>query len=141
MTTLTIVHHFDFPLYISHDDVMIWQRSPHEWPFVRGNHRSSVDSIQKGSVIRIVDIFIVERLNKLLHKRRSAGDLRHYGAHVSSLWYMFNKSIDFQQHLGTMNCALLDRKCLKGLPINLSENYHILTWHQKELNQIDWKDC
>ena len=29
---------------VLHDDVMIWKRFPHHWPFVRGIHQSPVDS-------------------------------------------------------------------------------------------------
>ena len=33
-----------------HDDVAPWKRIPRYWPFVRGIHRSPVDSPHKGPV-------------------------------------------------------------------------------------------
>ena len=32
----------------SHDDVIKWKHFPRHWPFVRGTHRSPVDSPLKG---------------------------------------------------------------------------------------------
>ena len=48
------------------------------WPFVRGIHRSSVDSSQKG---RNFDVFFDQRLNKRLSKNGDTGDLRRHRAH------------------------------------------------------------
>ena len=53
-----------------HDDVMIWKCFPHYWPFVRGIHRSLVDSPHKGPVIWGFE-FICSYLNMLLNKQSS----------------------------------------------------------------------
>ena len=37
---------------IDHNDVIIWKICPHYWPFVRGIHRSPVDSPRKGPIIQ-----------------------------------------------------------------------------------------
>ena len=54
--------------FSSHDDVMAWKRLPHYWPFVRGIHRSPVDSHHEGSVIGSVDVFSV--VSKVLYTDR-----------------------------------------------------------------------
>ena len=55
-------------------DVMAWTHIPHYWPFVRGIHRSSMDSHQhdkKGPVMRSFDIFRFISLSKPLGKKSS----------------------------------------------------------------------
>ena len=37
-----------FPVSYYHDDVIKWKHFPFYWPFVRGIHRSPVNSLQKG---------------------------------------------------------------------------------------------
>ena len=49
----------------THDGVMILKGSPHYWPFVRGIHRSSVDSPHKGPVMRSFDVPYEVSQNKL----------------------------------------------------------------------------
>ena len=49
-----------------HDDVIKWKRFPRNWPFVRGIHRSPVNSPQKRPVTRSFDVFFDLRLNKRL---------------------------------------------------------------------------
>ena len=59
-------------------------RIPYYWHFMRGIHRSPVDSPYEGSVMRSFNIFfVVVNLNKLLKKSRVAGDLRN---HVISIF-------------------------------------------------------
>ena len=40
---------------VTHHDVMAWKCFPHYWPFVRGIHRSPVDSPHKGPVMERFD--------------------------------------------------------------------------------------
>ena len=46
--TLTATYHHFHLLKYSHDDVIKRKPFPRHWPFVRGIHRSPVDSLQKG---------------------------------------------------------------------------------------------
>ena len=39
---------FCLGLYVTHDDVIKWKHFPRNWPFVRGIHRSPVNSPHKG---------------------------------------------------------------------------------------------
>ena len=51
-----------------HDDVMNWKHFPRYWPFVRGIHRSPMNSPQR-PVTRNFDVFFDLRLNKRLSKQ------------------------------------------------------------------------
>ena len=66
---------------ICHDDVIKWKHLPRYWPFVRGIHRSPVNSPPKGQwrgalMFSLICVWI----NGWVHSRE-AGDLRRYGAH------------------------------------------------------------
>ena len=54
--------------FCEHYDVMTWKRFPRNWPFVRGMHRSLVDSPHKGPVMWGFDVYFAVSLNKLLNK-------------------------------------------------------------------------
>ena len=64
-----------------HDDVIKWKHFPRYWPFVRGIHRSPVNSPHKGQwcgalMFSLICVWINGWLNN-----REAGDLRRYRAH------------------------------------------------------------
>ena len=64
-----------------HDDVIKWKHFPRNWPFVRGIHRSSVNSPHKGQwrgalMFSLICVWINGWVNN-----REAGDLRRYRAH------------------------------------------------------------
>ena len=70
-----------FGLGTHHDDVIKWKHFPRNWPFVRGIHRSPVNSLHKGQwrgalVFSLICVWINDWVNK-----REAGDLRRYRAH------------------------------------------------------------
>ena len=54
---------------ITHDDVINWKHFPRYWPFVRGIHRSPVNSPEKGQWHRALMFFFYVRLNKWLSKQ------------------------------------------------------------------------
>ena len=65
----------------SHDDVIKWTHFPRYCPFVRGIHRSSVNSPHKGQcrgtlMFSLICVWINGWVNN-----REAGDLRRYHAH------------------------------------------------------------
>ena len=53
----------------THDDVMKWKHFPRYWPFVRGIHRSPVNSPAQRPVTRSFSLFFELRLNKRLSKQ------------------------------------------------------------------------
>ena len=64
-----------------HDDVIKWKYFPRNWPFVRGIHRSLVNSPHKGQwhgalMLSLICIWINDLVNN-----GEAGDLRRYPAH------------------------------------------------------------
>ena len=71
-----------------HDDVIKWKHLPRYWPFVRGIHRSPVNSPHKGQwrgalMFSLICVWINSWINN-----RKAGDLRRYRAHydVTVMW-------------------------------------------------------
>ena len=64
-----------------HDDVIKWKHFPRYWPFVRGIHRSPVNSTHKGQWRgALMFTLICARINGWVNNRE-AGDLRRYRAH------------------------------------------------------------
>ena len=64
-----------------HDDVIKWKHFPRYWPFVRGIHRSPVNSPHKGQwrgalMFSLICVWIICWVNNL-----ETGHLRRYGAH------------------------------------------------------------
>ena len=67
--------------YWWHDDVIKWKHFPRNWPFVRGIHRSPVNSPHRGQwrgalMFSLIYVWINDWVNN-----REAGDLRRYRAH------------------------------------------------------------
>ena len=64
-----------------HDDVIKWKHFPRYWPFVRGIHRSPVNSPHKGQWRgALVFSFICVWINGWVNNRK-VGDLRRYRGH------------------------------------------------------------
>ena len=64
-----------------HDDVIKWKHFPRNWPFVRGIHRSPMNSPHKGQwrgalMFSLICVWINGWVNN-----REAGDLRRYRGH------------------------------------------------------------
>ena len=68
----------DIPINDCHDDVIKWKHFPRNWPFVRGMHRSPVNSPHKGQWRgALMFTLICTRINGWVNTRE-AGDLRRY---------------------------------------------------------------
>ena len=64
-----------------HDDVIKWKHFPRYWPFVRGIHRSTVNSPHKGQWRgALMFSLMCARINSWVNNRE-AGDLRRYRRH------------------------------------------------------------
>ena len=82
---------------VIHDDVIKWKHFPRYWPFVRGIHRSPVNSPHKSQwrgtlMFSLICVWINVGVNN-----REAGDLRRYRAHydVSVMrWWYCNGIVD-----------------------------------------------
>ena len=67
--------------YFMRDDVIKWKHVPCNWPFVRGNPRSPVDSLHTGQWTgALMFSFLWARTNGWANNR-DAGDLRRHRAH------------------------------------------------------------
>ena len=70
---------------LHHDDVIKWKRFPRYWPFVRGIHRSPVNSLHKGQwrgalMFSLICAWINRWINNC-----EAGDLRRHCAHYDAI--------------------------------------------------------
>ena len=97
----------------SHDDVIKWKQFPRYWPFVRGIHRSPVNSPHKGQLRgALMFSFTCVWMNGLVNNRK-AGDLRRYRAHydvilmqaltlVEYIWWFWRQKQVYQARVS--NC-------------------------------------
>ena len=67
--------------YVYHGDVIKWKHFPRYWPFVRGIHRSPVNSPHKGQWSGALMFSLIFVLIYVWVNNREAGDLRRYCAH------------------------------------------------------------
>ena len=65
----------------NHDDVIKWKHFPRYWSFVRGIHRSPVNSLHKGQWRRALMFSLIHAWTNGWANHRGAGDLRRYSAH------------------------------------------------------------
>ena len=82
-----------------HDDVIKWKHFPRYWPFVRGIHRSTVNSPHKGQWRgALMFSLMCARINSWVNNRE-AGDLRRYRCHydviVTDLWHFHPVIVEY----------------------------------------------
>ena len=65
----------------NHNDVIKWKHIPRYWPFVRGIHRSAVNSPHKGQCRGALMFSLICAWTNCWVNNRDAGDLRRYRAH------------------------------------------------------------
>ena len=87
------------PLY--HDVVIRWKHFPSYWPFVRGIHRSSVNSSHKGQwcgalMFSLICVWINGWVNNC-----EAGDLRCHRAYYDIIVIMMAATIHLVHHVNT----------------------------------------
>ena len=68
-------------MYLVHDDVIKWKHFPRYWPFVRGIHRSTVNSPHKGQWRGALMFSLICAWINCWVNNREAGDLRCHRAH------------------------------------------------------------
>ena len=73
---------------LNHNDVIKWKHFPRYWPFVRGIHRSPVNSPHKGQWRGALKFSLIcARINGWVNNRE-AGDLRCHQAHCDVIVMM-----------------------------------------------------
>ena len=84
-----------------HDDVIQWKHFPRYWPFVRGIHRSPVNSPHKGQWRgALMFSLICARINGWVNNRE-AGDLRHHRTHYNVTVMLFLQKVTCKCHIST----------------------------------------
>ena len=68
-------------MLVRHDDVIKWKHFPRYWPFVRGIHRSQVNSPHKGQWRKALMFSLICAWINGWVKNSEAGDLRRHRAH------------------------------------------------------------
>ena len=96
---------------IAHYDVMKWKHCPRYWPFVRGIHRSPVNSPHKGQwrgalMISLICAWIKDWLNN-----GEAGDSRSYSAHYDVTVMWINVEYQFVRFICIHSRAISQRVC------------------------------
>ena len=101
-----------------YDDLIKWKRFPCYWPFVRGIHRSPVNSPHKGQwhgplIFSLICAWINYWVNN-----REAGDLRHHRAHYDVNVMPFSMTMSSHEHAFHITSLLSEGKPLVtgGLP-------------------------
>ena len=87
----------------SHDDVIKWKHFPRYWPFVRGIHRSPVNSPQKGQCRGALMFLSSAPWINVWVNNRAAGDLRRHRTHYDVIVMLFCAwviilSLDFKDY-------------------------------------------
>ena len=76
-----VIHILEIIISVLHDDVIKWKHFPRYWPFVRGKHRSPVNSPHKGQWRGALMLSLIcDWINGWVNNRE-AGNLRHHRAH------------------------------------------------------------
>ena len=74
----------------THDDVIKWKHFPRYWTFVRGIHRSAVNSIHKGQWRGAFMFSLICARIKGWVNNGEAGDLRRYRVHYDVIVMSFD---------------------------------------------------
>ena len=85
--------------YHQDDDVVKWKHFPRYWPFVRGTHRSPVNSPHKGQWRRALMFSLICALVNDWVNNGEAGDLRSHRTHYDVIvWVNNSEAGDLRSH-------------------------------------------
>ena len=90
-------------LLMGHDDVMKWKHFPRYWPFVRGIHRSPVNSHTKASDAELCYFLVCARINGWVNNGE-AGDLRRHCARYDAIVMYAYKMRHMVYWVRSMSC-------------------------------------
>ena len=88
-----------FVVITLHDDVIKWNHFPRYWPFVRGIHRSPVNSPHKGQWRGALMFSLICAWINAWVNTREAGDLRRHRAHYVIVMIDFVVSCNIFIHM------------------------------------------
>ena len=113
----------------NHDDVIKWKHFPRYWPFVRGIHRSPVNSPHKGQWRgALMFTLTCARINGWVNNR-DAGDLRRYRAHYDVIVMQYCK----KEVCRWMSCHL--NACFAHIIQCCTKNARVYQWHHSMYTQ------
>ena len=120
-----------------HDDVIKWKHFPRYWPFVRGIHRSPVNSPHKGQWRGVLMFFFICAYTNGWVNNREAGDRAHCDVIVMDIgcWYpiMLSKSVIL---LTASNLIRIQGTCHRILSIwwkNNDERSHVTRMREQHM--------
>ena len=106
-----------------HDDVIKWKPFPRYWPFVRGIHRSPVNSLHKGQDAELWCFsFICAWINGWVNNRK-AGDLRRYRAHYDVIVICQWSCREWYGWINHINPIWIDNTCIAILKQNMTKQH------------------
>ena len=113
---------------ISHDDVIKWKHFPRYWPFVRGIHRSLVNSLNKGQWCGALMLSLIFNWTNGWVNNKDAGDLRRYRAHydVTVMINDFSILIQIQQLFHSIFAQVVGKWLLQNFAHGKTA---VLSWH------------
>ena len=98
-----------------HDDVIKWKHFPRYWPFVRGIHRSPVNSLHKGQWRGALMFSLICTWTNGWVNNRHDGNLRchraHYDVTVMTWVYLFH-CVHLSVPLETNSCLSCNFSCM-----------------------------
>ena len=123
---------------IAHDDVIKWKHFPRYWPFVRGIHRSTVNSPQKGQWGRALMFSLIFAWMNGLVNNREAGALRRHRVHydVTVMCYLIYLDNIFDKNKLSWN--IVNWTVGNKLQWNFNWNLNILFFNQLHVTVV-WK--
>ena len=114
-----------------HDDVIKWKHFPRYWPFVRGIHRSPVNSLHKGQWRgALMFSLICTWINGWVNNRK-AGDLRRNRAHCNAKCRPFYSGFKLGKHHTTWAHGILQHHWKYA-------HYVILPYHSSARRILSW---
>ena len=95
-----------YDLVVKHDDVIIWKHFLRYWPFVRGIHRSPVNSPHKGQWRGALVVSLICALINGWVNNREAGDLRRHRAHYD----VIVMNLGLPRHVAVVQVYMFQRR-------------------------------
>ena len=116
-----------------HDDVIKWKHFPRYWPFVRGIHRSSVNSPHKGQWCGTLMFSLIWAWINGWENNREAGDLIRHRAHYGVTVMICHKIFLPRCTFALPQESLLLQACCNALFVTAAnvpwDNFKIETYH------------
>ena len=123
-------------LVLNHDDVIKWKHFPCYWPFVRGIHRSPVNSPHKGQWRGALMFSLIYAWTNGWVNHRYAGDLRLHRAHNDVTVMRLCTTMILSGYLTAYIMVLLDPVLLTHSPwqLKFDRNFILISY------KLHWRD-